>query len=58
MIQRVTDTCSSCLRFRKPRTRPVVAMPLATSFNEVLAMDIKTLQEVYIIVIVDLATVQ
>ena len=55
-VQRVTDTCTTCLRFRKPRARPVVAMPLATSFNEVLAVDIKTFQGVYILVMVDLAT--
>ena len=40
-IDEVSATCDTCLRFKKPATRPVVSFPLATSFNETVAMDLK-----------------
>ncbi len=41
-IKSVTDHCDVCIRNRKPHLRPVVGMPLATQFNETVAMDLKS----------------
>ena len=37
----VTKDCQICKVYRKPSARPVVGMPLATQFNECVAMDLK-----------------
>ena len=55
-VERVTKECNTCLRFQKPKPRPVVCMPMASKFNEVIAMDLKAWGNKYFLVIVDLAT--
>ena len=40
-IDNVTQPCDTCDRYKKARARPVVSMPLANDFNDVLAMDLK-----------------
>ena len=37
----VTQSCDTCDRNKKARAHPVVSMPLANDFNDVLAMDLK-----------------
>ena len=41
---------------KKAPPRPVVSLPLATQFNEMIAMDLKFYEDVYFLVMVDLAT--
>lgn len=55
-VDRVTENCDTCRRFKKPRSRPIVSMPLASSFNETVAMDLKSFNGVYFLVLVDVAT--
>ena len=55
-VDEVTAACEICMRYKRPRPRPVVSMPMATSFNETVAMDLKSWQGVYFLVLVDLAT--
>ena len=40
-IEEVTESCTTCNRFRKAKLKPVVSLPMANDFNEVLAMDLK-----------------
>lgn len=42
-IVNVSENCKICHEYKKPPPRPVVGLPLATKFNEVVAMDLKML---------------
>ena len=56
-VDRVTDNCEVCKRFKKTPARPVVSLPLATEFNEVVAIDLKEWKpNVYFLHLVDVAT--
>ncbi|CAL4154767.1 unnamed protein product, partial [Meganyctiphanes norvegica] len=55
-VEKVSAACGTCIGFEKPHPLPVVAMPLITTFNETMAMDLKNWFYVYFLVIVDLAT--
>ena len=41
-IRFISDTCGTCLRFKRPNPRPVVCLPLADRFNEMIGMDLKS----------------
>ena len=43
-VDRISNNCDICKRFKRPPLRPVVTFPLATSFNETVALDIKVMQ--------------
>ena len=34
------NTCEVCLKYKKPKPRPVVCFPMAKTFNETLGMDL------------------
>ena len=55
-IEAVTKGCETCMKFKRPVPRLVVALPMANKFNEVIAMDLKVWDKYYFLVIVDLAT--
>ena len=55
-VKSVSSNCDTCKRYKKPMPRPVVALPIAEKFNDVLAMDLKSYGEVYFLVMVDHAT--
>ena len=55
-IDQVTSNCTICKKYRKPNPRPVVSVPMAHRFNEVIAMDLKSWGDKYFLVIVDLYT--
>ena len=56
-ITKVTDSCNTCLRYRKPPHRPAVAFPLASRFNQTVAIDLKDIKPgIKIIHMVDHAT--
>jgi hypothetical protein len=40
-IDDVTEACNTCSRFRKAKSRPVVSLPMASDFNEIMALDLK-----------------
>lgn len=41
MIEEVCDNCEICLKFKRPSLRPIVTVPIASKFNEVVCMDLK-----------------
>ena len=55
-VKDATDKCDTCIRRQKPPLRPVVCMPMAKTFNEVVAIDLKVWGNKYFLVAVDLAT--
>ena len=56
-VDRLTNNCDVCKRFKKTPTRPVVSLPLATEFKEVVAVDLKEWRpNVYFLHLVDVAT--
>lgn len=55
-IHKVSESCDICLRYKKPPPRPCVGLPLATSFNECLALDIKFYKSIPILHMIDVCT--
>ena len=57
-VKDIEVTCSICQLYKKTPPRPVVTFPLATRFNEVIALDLKTIvkDKTYFIHIIDHAT--
>ena len=43
-IKSVTANCETCQRYRRNPSKPVVAFPLATRFNETVALDLKDIR--------------
>ena len=41
MLEKLDNSCSICLKYRKVKSRPVVGLPLAKDFNETVGMDLK-----------------
>lgn len=57
----VVDACDICKRYKKTPARPVVSLPMAKQFNDVVAMDLKIVQNnanehVYFIHFIDMFT--
>ena len=55
-IKRVTNECDTCKIYKKPPPRPVVGLPMATEFQETIAMDLKSYNGKLLIHIIDLCT--
>ena len=57
-IEKVTERCDTCKRYKKTRPRPVVTFPLAKEFNETVAFDLKTYKKdkIYFMHVIDHAT--
>ena len=56
-VDKVTENCEICKRYKKAPARPVVSLPLASEFNEVVAIDLKEWKpNVYFLHMIDLAT--
>ena len=55
-IRKLEDKCDTCLKFRRTPSRPVVSMPMARNFNDVISMDLKFWGDKYFLVMVDMAT--
>ena len=56
IISDLPSKCEICVRYKKVQPKPVVGFPLASHFNEVVAMDIKELKGVKILHMIDHAT--
>ena len=52
-ISEVSEKCEICKVYHKPGFKPVVSMPLAEKFNEVVAMDLKIFESSLILHLVD-----
>lgn len=56
-LDRVCGACEVCQRYLKPKPRPVVGLPRGTSFNDCIAMDLKTVNgQVTFLHMIDCAT--
>ena len=40
-VDNVSNKCITCIKYRKSFNRPVVCMPLASEFNEMIGIDLK-----------------
>ena len=57
IITEISDSCDTCQRYRKSPNKPAVAFPLASRFNQTVAMDLKDIRPgLKIIHLVDHAT--
>lgn len=52
-IHAVSNNCQICRDYRRASPKPVVGMPMATEFNEVVAMDLKMFEGKWILHLVD-----
>ena len=43
LLHGVCSSCEICLKYKKPNQKPIVGFPLATRFNETVAMDLHEL---------------
>ena len=55
-IHSISKTCIICLKNKRPSPRPIVCLPLAYRFNEMVGIDLKKWNDSYFLVIVDIAT--
>ena len=58
-IDEVSEKCDTCIKYKRPKRRPVVAFPLAKIFNDTVAMDLKQYSyspNIWILHIIDHAT--
>jgi transposase InsO family protein len=56
-VDKVSENCELCKQYKKTPARPVVSLPLATEFNEVVAVDLKEWKpNVYFLHLIDIAT--
>lgn len=56
VIKKIVDECDACRKYKKCPPKPVVGLPLAQSFNEVIACDLGELEGKKFLVMVDWAT--
>ena len=59
LIDDVTEKCEICPKWKKTPSRPIVSLPMATEFNETVAMDLKIWNKekhIYILHLIDLFT--
>ncbi len=57
LIETVSSACDICKKYKKTSPKPVVSLPLTTTFNEVIALDLKQWQPgTYFLHMIDMAT--
>ena len=52
-VKEISRSCKVCKEYQRPGSLPVVGLPMATEFNEVVAMDIKFLNGKMILHLID-----
>ena len=52
-INEVSKNCKICLEYKRPSPRPVVGLPLATRFNQMVAMDLKMINGKWVLHLID-----
>ena len=55
-VKKIENNCETYIKFKRTPSRPVVSMPMARNFNDVVSMDLKSWQDKYFLVMVDMAT--
>ena len=55
-IKDISANCTICMKYKKTPPRPVVAMPMATRFNQTIAMDLKFINNIPILHMIDTLT--
>ena len=55
-VEKISKECEICIRYKRPRPRPIVSLPLASTFNETVSMDLKKWNSDHFLVMVDLAS--
>ena len=56
-LDEVCEKCEICIRYRKPKPRPVVGLPRGQTFNDTVAMDLKSVNnEVLLLHMIDTIT--
>ena len=53
-VKEVTEECSICEKYKRNVPRPVVGMPMAKRFNEVVAMDLGEIEGKKFLMMIDL----
>ena len=53
IIDRVVNDCKVCQKFQKSVARPRVTLPKASSFNEVVTLDLKDFGNKYVLQMID-----
>ena len=54
LMNKVYDRCDRCKEFARTPPRPVVSLPMASKFNEVIAMDLKAWGSRWILHLIDM----
>lgn len=54
VLKSICENCNTCKLFQRTPSRPIVALPLASSFNEIVCMDLKSWKSRYILHIIDM----
>ena len=44
MLKNIVKNCGSCIRYSKPKDKPVVGLPMASTYNEIVAIDMHELE--------------
>ena len=55
-LDHIHEKCKTCLLYKKTPARPVVSLPMASHFNEKVAMDLKLWKGGYILHMIDMFT--
>ena len=53
VVKSLGENCSICLKYKKPKSKPVGGFSLANNFNETVAMDLRQFRNVFILHLVD-----
>ena len=56
IVDNISAECETCKRYKKTPPTPVISLPPATRFNEVITMDSKKFGDVYFLHLIDLFT--
>ena len=59
VIEDVCSTCEICVRYKKPKARPIVGLPRGKTFNEIVALDLKCLEvanNIYFLHMIDMVS--
>ena len=56
ILQEFSAKCDVCLKYKRKNPRPVVGLSLAKEFNDVIAMNLKPLNNIHILHLIDLST--
>ena len=56
LIKKYSDSCEICKKYKRPHLIPSVSLPIATKFNQCLAMDLKFYTEHILLHIIDYAS--